>query len=150
MKSAIVIYDTMYGSTEKIARALMEGMEGKELKVDICKANEVDVSKLGEYDLLAVGGPTHAFRASKPIKELLKKLGGADLRGKKVFAFDTKFKKWWAGSAAKGIEKNLSKLGMEVVRPCHSAAVKGGKGPLEEGAEEEFKKIGREIAESIR
>jgi len=150
MKRAIVIYDTKFGNTEKIAGALARGMEKQGVKVDCVKADEVDVDKLVEYDFLAIGGPTHAFRVSKPMKDFLEKLRSVDLRGKKAFAFDTKLKGWWTGSAGKGIEKALKGLGMTIVKPRSSAIVTGSKGPLKEGMEEMFEQIGSEIAKSIQ
>jgi flavodoxin len=145
MKRAIVIYDTKFGNTEKIARALARGMEKQGFKVDCVKADEVDVDKLVEYDFLAIGGPTHAFGVSKPMKAFLEKLRSVDIKGKKAFAFDTKYKSWLAGSAGKGIEKTLKELGMSIVKTHSSAIVKGSEGPLEEGMEEMFEKIGGEM-----
>ena len=146
MKRAIVIYDTKFGNTEKIARALARGMEKQGVKVDCVKADEVDVDKLVEYDFLAIGGPTHMFGISKPMKAFLEKLKSVDIKGKKAFAFDTKLKAWWLpGSAGKGIEKTLKGLGMSIVKPNSSAIVTGNEGPLEEGMEEMFEQIGGEM-----
>jgi flavodoxin len=145
MKRAIVIYDTKFGNTEKIARALARGMEKQGVKVDCVKPDGVDVDKLVEYDFLAIGGPTHAFRVSKPMKAFLERLKSVDLKGKKAFAFDTKLKSRLAGSAGKGIEKTLIGLGMSIVKPHLSAIVRRSKGPLEEGMEEMFERIGGEM-----
>jgi len=145
MKRAIVIYDTKFGNTEKIARALARGMEKQGVKVDCVKTDEVDIDKLVEYDLLAVGAPTHVRGVSKPMKALLEKLKSVDIKGKKAFAFDTKLKSWWAGSAGKRIEKTLKRLGMSIVKPHSSAIVTGNEGPLKDGMEETFEKIGGEM-----
>jgi len=150
MKKGIVIYDTKFGNTEKIARALARGMEKQEVKVVCVKTDEVDVDKLVEYDFLAIGGPTHALGVSKPMKAFLEKLRSVDIKGKKAFAFDTKYKSWLAGSAGKGIEKTLKELGMSIVKPHSSAPVKAAEGPLEEGMEEMFEQIGSEIAKLIQ
>lgn len=101
---------------------------------------------LVERNLLAFGTSTHAFGISKPMKAFLEKLKNVDLKGKKAFAFDTKFKSWLAGSAGKGIEKRLIGFGMSIVKLHASAIVKGSEGPLAEGMEETFEKIGSEIA----
>ena len=145
MKRAIVIYDTKFGNTEKIARALTRGMEKQGVKVDCVKTDEVYIDKLVEYDFLAIGGPTHVRGVSKPMKAFLEKLKSVDIKGKKAFAFDTKYKSWWAGSAAKGIEKTLKKLGMSIIKPHSSAIVTGNKGPLKDGMEEMFEQIGGEM-----
>lgn len=150
MSRAMVIYDTRFGNTEKVARVLARGIEKQGVKVDCVKADEVDVNKLVKYDFLAIGGPTHAFGISKPMRTFLEKLKGVDIKGKKGFAFDTKYKSRWAGSAGKRIEKTLKRLGMSIVKPHSSAIVTGSEGPLDEGMEEMFEQIGDEIGELVR
>ncbi len=149
MTKAMVIYDTKFGNTEKIAKALAEGMTKKGVEADCINVKEVQIGRLNEYDLLAVGGPTHAFGLSKPMKILLKELEGTDLHGKKAFAFDTKLKSKFAGSAGKKIEARLEKLGMNVVRPHASAVFNSKEARLEEGAEETFRQIAADIAASL-
>ena len=149
-RKAIVIYDTQFGNTEKIAKALASGIKEQGVQADCVKVDDVDINKLEEYDLLAIGGPTIAFGASEPIKEFLGKLEGIGLRGKKGFAFDTKVRFIFSGSAAKAVEGKLKGLGMDIIRPRSSAIVQGKEGPLEEGSEEMFKQIGREISGSTQ
>ena len=148
-KKAIVVYDSRFGNTEKVAKALTQGMKAQGVKVDSIHVDKADISKLSNYDLLAVGGPTHMRGISKPMKAFLEKLTSADIGARKAFVFDTKVKAWWAGSAAKGIEKRLKKLKMSIVKPHSSAIVTGREGPLADGTEEMFKQIGAEVAEAI-
>jgi flavorubredoxin len=150
MTKAIVVYDTKFGNTEKIAKVLAEGMKEQGVAVDCFKIGEVEISKLNGYDFLVVGGPTQGLGISKPMKDFLKELESAGIRDKKAFAFDTKLKSRFAGSAGKGIENRLRKLQMSIVKPHASAIVKGTKGPLEEGTEEKFKEIASEIAKLIQ
>jgi flavodoxin len=145
MKKAIVIYDSNFGNTEKIAKSLASGLNENGIEVDSFKVDDVQLNKLSEYDLLAIGGPTHGFGMSKPIKEFFQKLEHVDLQDKKAFAFDTKNRGRW-GSAAKGIEKRLKKIGMNIVMPCASATVRGLKGPLHDSMESKFKQIGADLA----
>lgn len=145
-----MVYDTKFGNTEKIAKVLAEGMKGQGVEVDCFKVGEVEINKLNDYDLLVIGGPTHKFGISDPMKDFLEELESAGIRGKKAFAFDTKMKSRFAGSAGKGIEKRLKKLQMSIVKPHASAIVKGMEGPLEEGVEETFKEIAGEIAKSMQ
>jgi flavorubredoxin len=149
MAKAIVIYDTKFGNTEKIAKALAEGMKQKGIDVDCVNVKEIQIGKLNEYDLLAIGGPTHAFGLSKPMKAFLEEVKGTDLRGKKAFAFDTKLRSRFSGSAGRKIEKRLGKLRMIVVRPHASAIFNSKEARLEEGAEETFRQIAAEIAASL-
>jgi flavorubredoxin len=151
MKKAIIVYDTVYGNTEKVARALAQGLESSgTAKATLSRASETDVTNLSEYDIVIVGAPTHALNASKPIREFLGGIGGSVLKGKKAFAFGTKVKNRMAGNAAKHIEKELSKLGAVIVRESVCAIVKGREGPLEDGTEDSFTEIGLEIANMSR
>jgi flavorubredoxin len=149
VKKAIVIYHTLFGNTEKIAEAVASGMDEQGIDVDCAKVEDVQTGKLMKYNLLAIGGPTHGFGMSRPMKAFIKKLEHVDLRDKKAFAFDTKRGYPLSGSAAKGIEKRLKRIGMSIVRSRSSAIVKDLKGPLDENMEEIFRNIGVEIAKFL-
>jgi len=147
---ALVVYDSVYGNTEKIAKALAAGLESGGVDVDVVKVDAVKFDELGEVDLLCVGSPVHAWDASKPVKEFLERLKSVDgLSGKKAFAFDTKMKSRLAGSAGGKIERKLKDLGLTIAKPSESAIVKGREGPLEESAEGAFKQIGAELAKTL-
>jgi flavodoxin len=158
MQKGIVVYDSNFGNTEKIARALALGLEYEGAKIDCLKVDQVDVEKLSDYDFIAIGGPTHIISASKPIKEFLERLKTVDLRGLKGFSFDTRnesrmnSRKWLMleNSAARVIERVLRGEKVEIVVPRRSAIVEGREGPLHEGMEETFKQIGLEISESLQ
>ena len=145
MKKAIVLFDTKFGNTERIAKALALGIEKQGIDVDCVNVENVQIDKLSEYDLIAIGGPTNGFGMSEPTKRFIKKLESLNLRNKSAFAFDTKTGSRFWGSAAKGIEKRLKKLGLNVVKPYASAIVKGLKGPLEDDMERKFTQIGTEL-----
>jgi flavodoxin len=146
MKKAIVLYHTQFGNTEKIAKEIAAGIADQGIEVDCLRVEDVQIDTLKEYELLVIGGPTHGFGMSKPMKEFVKKLEHVDLRDKNAFSFDTKNKGRIWGSAAKGIEKQLRKLGLKIIKPHTSAIVKGLKGPLEDGMEDKFNQIDTELA----
>ncbi len=150
MGRALIVYDTKFGNTEKVAKALAEGMRKHGARVDCVNIGEVDISKVRDYDLLAIGGPTHMLGLSRTMKDFLEKLEDVNLSGKRAFAFDTKLKSRFAGSAGKRIEKKLKKLGTSIVKSHVSAIVEGNEGPLEDGAEETFKDIGADAAKSLQ
>jgi flavodoxin len=50
---AIVIYDSKYGNTEKVAVALSEGLKSDNLETECIKVQNVDVAKVDLYDFLA-------------------------------------------------------------------------------------------------
>jgi len=150
MVKALVVYDSVYGNTEKVARALAAGLESGGGDVDVIKVGLVKFDELGKVDLLCVGSPVHAWNMSKPAKEFLEHLKKVEgLSGKKAFAFDTKMKSRLAGSAGGKIERKLKDLGLTIAKPSESAIVKGREGPLEENAEEKFQQIGAELAEML-
>lgn len=150
MTKALVVYYSVYGNTEKVAKALSEGLQSAGCEVQTARVDAVEYDELSSIDLLCIGTPVHAWNISKPAKEFLARLETQQgLSGKKAFAFDTKLKSRMAGTAGGKIEKKLRKLGFEIVEPAKSAVVKGREGPLEEGAEDEFKQIGANLAKKI-
>ncbi len=56
---ALVIYDSLYGNTEKVAKVLASGMREQGVEVDYVRANAVDIGTLEAYDMILIGGPTH-------------------------------------------------------------------------------------------
>jgi flavodoxin len=154
MQKGIVVYDSGYGNTEKIARALAAGLRDGGIEADTARVDGIDARELAGYDLIAVGGPTHIAGASKPMKEFLERLGSTDLRGKKGFCFDTRnpsrFNAFDINSAAKKIEGRMKRKGVKMARRRESALVEGREGPLHDGAEERFRRIGTEIARSLQ
>jgi flavodoxin len=148
---ALVVYDSVYGNTEKVARALAKGLEDGGVDVECARVVAVKFDELSGYDLLVVGSPVHAWSVSKPTKGFLERLKSVEgLSGKKAFALDTKMSRSrLAGSAGRKIEGKLKSLGLTIARPHASAVVKGREGPLEEGAEETFKQLGTELAKMM-
>ena len=132
VKKAVVIFDTRYGNTERVAKALAKGIHKGAIEATCFNIDDVQIGTLVEYDFLAIGGPTQYQTVSEPMKDFLEKLEQANLRGKYGFAFDTRVDSFWAGSAAKFIEKKLKALGLQIVRPHSSAIVRHVK---EEGKE---------------
>lgn len=150
MERGIVVFDSKFGNTERVAKSLAGGLQRAGVETACLNMRDVQVESLAEYDLIAIGAPTQALTASKPMKDFLQKLQeGQSLKGKYGLAFDTKFRNRLSGSGAKFIEKKLTQLGMEIVRPRQSAIVKKTEGPLEEGEEQAFERTGYEIGATV-
>lgn len=64
-KRAVVIYESMFGNTQKVANAIAEGLKGG-IRVDVFEVGEAPDQFGEETVLLIVGGPTHAFGMSRP------------------------------------------------------------------------------------
>jgi flavorubredoxin len=153
-KRGIVIFDSRYGNTEKIARSLETGLRQAGNQTACTSAKEVSVESLKEFDLICVGAPTEWHTASKPMKEFLRKLRSVDLFGKYGFAFDTRLTRPLSGSAAKLIEKELKNLGLQIIVPHESAIVFLESGQvsgarLKEGEERRFEQIGVRVGTAL-
>jgi flavodoxin len=140
---ALVVYDSMYGNTEKIARAIADAL-ASEAAAEARRVGDVDPAALRAADLLVVGSPTQGFRPTNPIAELLK-AAGPGLRGVRATAFDTRFEaaalKSGAlrllikvgGYAAPRIGDALRKAGAALILPPMGFFVEDKEGPLKAG-----------------
>jgi flavodoxin len=97
MTKALVIYDTTFGNTEKVANALVQGLAAHGIEAESVNVDCVAIDRLSEYDALLVGGPTHRQKMSEPMAMFLDRLDKAHVRGKAGFAFDTKVEHRLAG-----------------------------------------------------
>ena len=129
----LVVYDSVYGNTEKIARAI--GLAIKD-GVRVLRAREVNPSELKTIDLFIAGSPTQGGRATPAIQEFLDKIPIASLKGINVAAFDTRISTKLVGIfgyAAGRIAGNLKEKGGTLIAPPEGFFVKSTKGPLKEG-----------------
>ncbi len=156
-KKAIVAFDTVFGNTERIAKALGTGLRNRGVVVDCVNVRKVDLDMISQYDLIAIGGPTHHLSASQPMMDFLENLGAIGFGDRYGFAFDTRIDYFFAGSASKHIEEKLERLGLRVLRPRGSAIVRGldggvvqaGEAVLIEGQERLFEDIGTHLGAYI-
>ena len=142
----LIVYDSVYGNTEKVAQAIGEATGGE---VSLARVGDVDVSQLKALDLLFVGAPTHAARPSPAAQEFLDKVEPRTLEGVKVAGFDTRLTNTWArifGFAARGIANGLKKKGGTLVASPEAFYVEGSEGPLKEGELERAATWAKEIA----
>ena len=141
---ALIVYDSVYGNTEKIAKAIGDSLADLE-STEVLKVSEVKLEKLHEIDLLIVGSPTRAFKPTKAIVDFLIQIPSDGIKGIKVAAFDTRVNTEDVNSrilnglvklfgyAAKPISDKLMKKGGNLVVPPEGFFVKDTEGPLKEG-----------------
>jgi len=130
---ALIVYDSTYGNTEKIAKAIGAALTGD---VKVLRAGEVNPAELNAFDLLVIGSPTYGGRPMPSVAELLNKIPESAIKGKNVAAFDTRIPTKLAkifGYAADRIAKNLKEKGGNPVVPGEGFFVSGKGGPLKEG-----------------
>lgn len=150
---AVVIYDSKFGNTEKIAEAIARGV-GTVSNVQLMSATDGvrDAEALaGRPDLLLLGGPTHNHGQSAGLKAFVNALPGS-LRGVPAACFDTRYRGLvlFMGSAASDVAKVLAKAGAEIVAPPESFFIsRGGRmelQQLEPGEVQRAEQWGRGVA----
>ncbi len=146
---ALIVYDSVYGNTEKIAQAIGDAV-GREVRV--LRVGEVDVTELNTLGLLFVGAPTHGGRPSPTMREFLDRVPPSALKGINVAAFDTRMTTRWVrifGYAAGRIAKSLQKKGGTLIGAPEPFYVEGGEGPLKEGELERAAAWAKTVFESV-
>jgi len=137
--NALVLYETKYGNTEKVAEAIALALQ-ESMPTRLEAVAEIDDCEeaLRDVSLLVVGGPTHRHGVSTVLRETLRCLGGRALDGVRVATFDTRLHgpRVVTGSAAVRLARLLRHDGAWIVVPPASFLVDGGEGPLDPGEEE--------------
>ena len=149
---ALVVYESMFGNTRRVAEEIARGI-GDAAEVVLCDVDEAPAAPDPDLDLLVVGGPTHAFSMSRrstredardrgPHVEggetgIREWLGGLP-RGRHtgtVAAFDTRVEKVrrLPGSAAKAAARVLRRSGYAEAAAPESFYVLDIDGPLAPG-----------------
>lgn len=141
---ALVVYDSQYGNTEQIARAIAGALPSQG-DVRVCRVSEVRPEDLSGVRLLIVGSPTQGFRPTAAVSDFLKGLPANALKGVKAAAFDTRMDtkeinsrvlKLFVGMfgyADAVIAKLLKQKGGELTTAGTGFIVKDKEGPLREG-----------------
>ena len=145
----IVLYDSKFGNTKKVANALIRGLEAGGNIVDCSSIDEFEIGKIESYDVIGIGGPTHNRGMSKNMKAFLSKLKKFNIENKKAFVFETKLGFPLAGSSGKKILKDLTKIKMEILHPLITGIVSEQKGPLIENTLKIMEETGLKIAERL-
>ena len=157
---ALVVYDSVFGNTEKIAQAIAGGLGSPET-LKIAQARDVTPEQLQGLSLLVVGSPTRKFRPTGATIRLLKRIPKDGLKGVRVAAFDTRISRSEIekvrilaflvklfGYAAQPIADKLeTKRGQLVVAP-EGFYVRGTQGPLVESELERATEWARQIMEA--
>jgi flavodoxin I len=131
---ALVVYDSLYGNTEEIAKAIGGAITGGEVRV--LRAGEVGPPELENISLLVVGAPTQGGRATPAIKDFLDRVSKAEINGLDAAAFDTRLTTKMVklfGYAAGKIASSLKSKGAKLVAEPEGFFVDGKEGPLKAG-----------------
>lgn len=163
---ALVVYESLWGNTEKVARVVADVLAGKGA-VDVVDSDAAPASVDG-YDLVVVGGPTHSFSMTRaatraeafkshsaphvPARGIREWLDELDRLTSVIpaVAFDTRVDKpRLPGSAAKSARHELRSLGFQTSLKQETFRVHGYEGPLVDGELERAKAWAEEIIASL-
>ncbi|HEU4672278.1 MAG TPA: flavodoxin domain-containing protein [Candidatus Limnocylindrales bacterium] len=162
MTHPIVVYESVWGNTAAVARAIAEGMGARAYPTD-----EVPPDELSNADLIVAGSPVFGF--SLPTERMRATIlqGEADaptppdlshpsLRSwldqlpaghGHAAAFETRI--WWSPRGATGtIEKRLESRGYRRLTKAAKFVVRDKYGPLREGELERARAWGRSLVEA--
>jgi hypothetical protein len=163
---AVVVYESHWGNTAAVARAIASGL-GPETPV--LATDEATDSALVDADLIVAGAPVIAFRlATDSMRERIAEdaddapsppdLAHPSMRdwlerlpaGKgHAAAFETRIH-WSPGGATGAIERGLRTAGYRRVAKSHKFFVTGSYGPLREGELEAARAWGSELGQTLQ
>lgn len=130
----LVVYDSIYGNTETIARAIGNALPGD---VEVVKVSQVSARDIQATGLLIMGAPTHGSLPSQAAQALLAEIGPPAREDARAATFDTRLT--WGflrryGYAADKIAEALQAKGWTIVGQEGGFFVRGlKKGPLKRG-----------------
>jgi flavodoxin len=132
--NTLVVYDSHYGNTERIAQAIAQTFSefGMASSVQVSK---VRVGVLKDVDLVVLGCPTQGWRPTPAMLRFLATTVPEVWYGVDVACFDTRFHlpRFLTGSAAQVMVRQLRKQGALLLTSPESFFVQGQAGPLAEG-----------------
>ncbi len=165
---ALVVYESMFGNTEQIARAVADGLS-ESVEVQLTEVSHAPTEPDSDVALIVAGGPTHAFSMSRTntradainrgaqegerefgLREWMAALPSGQ-HTTQIATFDTKIEsmRHAPGSAAKGAAKVARRHGYDSAVKAESFYVRGIDGPLEEGEIDRARAWARQLATSM-
>jgi flavodoxin len=140
-----VVFDSVFGNTEQIARRVAEALPGT---VKVVKVGGASVMEINGADLLVVESPTVGGRATKPMQEFLDNIPKNAAEKVRLASFDTRISMKFAhifGYAATRMADALAQKGCVLKLPPEGFIVKGRNGPLADGELERATAWGKAI-----
>jgi len=118
-RKILVVYDTMWGSTGKMAKAIVEGASSEGVETMLFRLPFSDhgdiIKELITAKGILIGSSTINNSILPTVAPFLEELQGLRPRNKIAAAFGSY---GWGGGAIKTIEEKLKKAGMEIVFPA--------------------------------
>lgn len=134
----LVVYDTSYGNTARIAAAVAQGLGGDAAAIEV---ETLHAEHLADVELLVVGSPTQSGKPTPSLQQWIEslprrsiraaafdtRLGGTDTGWLKRLALDL------VGYAAPRIAHGLAARGCILIDEPMGFIVSAGDGPLQDG-----------------
>jgi flavorubredoxin len=117
-QKAVVVFDTMWGSTDKMARAIADGITSGGVKVELFKLRATDntdvVTEILDAKAVVVGSPTLNNQMFPSLGSFLTYITGLKPKGK-LWCFFGSF--GWGGGAVRDMVEMAKKAGFDVHEP---------------------------------
>ena len=117
-QKVVIVFDTMWGSTDKMARAIADGVISQGVEVKLLKLRATDntdvVTEILDAKAVLVGSPTLNNQMFPTIGSFLTYVTGLKPKGK-LWSFFGSY--GWGGGAVKGMVETAKKAGFEVYEP---------------------------------
>ena len=144
-KKAVVVYDTMWKSTEKLARAIEEGLSSEGIEVKVMKLRESHrsdvITELMEAGAIAVGSPTLNNNLFPTVADFLTYMKGLRVKPLAGVVFGSY---GWSGESVRLLKKWLEEMKIELAGEFSCQFV-----PKEKDLEE-AKALGKKLAQRLR
>ncbi|MBI2341656.1 MAG: FprA family A-type flavoprotein [Deltaproteobacteria bacterium] len=118
-RKAVVVYDTMWNSTEAMAKEIADGLLFEGVKVSYFGLQNNDPSEIMtdilEAKGVAIGSPTLNNLMLPSVSGFMNYLKGLKPAGKIGFAFGSH---GWAGGGAAAVEEEMKECRIEIISPC--------------------------------
>jgi len=151
LSKVLVVYESKYGNTKRVAEMIVEGMQRIEgTKTTLNEVKKVDRNAITSYDAIVFGGPTHFGGPTRSMKKFIDKLSSVPLEGKQFAVFDTYFKTDFE-KATKNMEQRMREKvpTIKMLAPGLSIKVEEMKGPIVEGELSKCEEFGAMIASQL-
>ncbi len=139
---ALVLYDTEFGNTERVARAIADGLADG-YTVQLAPTSEPAALPAERPDLLLIGGPTQRHGLSPRLRNFLAQLPKEAWRGVPAATFDTRYRvhKLLTGSAAEQAAGRLRRAGCRLLAPPESFFMEQDHPPRDEKRRHELEAL---------
>ncbi|MFH1428653.1 MAG: flavodoxin domain-containing protein, partial [Candidatus Margulisiibacteriota bacterium] len=115
-KKAVIVYDTMWHSTEKIAKAVYNAFKAKQYDVVMYNLQHIHISDVMtdvlDAEYVCVGSPTLNNNMMPPVSAFLTYMKGLAPKNRKGMAFGSY---GWGGQSVGQIEDILKESGFEML-----------------------------------